>query len=190
MAQLEYRRLTRAKNRALFGIVSTSRSSLWLGPDHLLQIDTNGYTEGYKRFYFRDIQALVLCRTDDWLYQALVLAGLAVFFGLLAVMGRGGVGSWVFGIIAGLFAVFVLLHLAAGPTVKAYLRTAVQTERLVSAHRLRRARHLFDTLRPLIIAAQGELKTDRPIPPVISPGAAPVSATLGGNSPAGSPDAA
>ena len=72
MPEVEYRRLTRARNRSRFALVATSRASLWLAKDHLLQIDTSGYTENYKRFHFRDIQALVLCKTDAWLYQAVV----------------------------------------------------------------------------------------------------------------------
>jgi hypothetical protein len=186
MADLEYRRLTRAKSRALFGIVSTTRSSLWLGKDHLLQIDTSGYTESYKRFYFADIQALVMCRTEHWLYQAVVFAALACFFALIGIFGGGPVIAWIFGILAGLFALCLLLDLTGGPSSKCYVRTAVQTEALVSLTRLRRARRTFDVLRPLITAAQGELKMQQPAsetagqpaPPVIldmpPPGSEPI----------------
>ena len=174
MAEREYRRLTRAKNRSQFGIVSTARSSLWLGKDHLLLIDSSGYSESYKRFQFRDIQALVLCRTDTWLYQGVVLFGLAAVFGLLAAFG-GPISVWIFGIIGGCFAVFLLLHLLGGPSSKCYLRTAVQTEPLIPLNRWRRARRVFETLRPLILAAQQSVPaqaeataTGPAIPPVIS----------------------
>jgi hypothetical protein len=156
MADREYRRLTRAKSRSLFGVVSTARSSLWLGKDHLLQIDASGYSESYKRFYFRDIQALVFCRTDAWLYRSVVFVALASLFALIAIFGGGPVLGWIFGVIAGLFGLFVLLELLAGPSAKAYLRTAVQTEALISLSRLRRARYVSEMLHPLIIAAQGE----------------------------------
>src|SRR5262252_7141323 len=102
MAEPEYRRLSRGRNRRRFALVTTTRSSLWLGKDHLLVIDSSGYTETYKRFHFRDIQALVLCRTDRWLYQAVILAALGCFFGLIAILGSGPV-TWVFGILAGIF---------------------------------------------------------------------------------------
>src|SRR5215469_16684926 len=111
MPEVEYRRLTRARNRSLIAMVSTSRTSLWLGKDHLLPIDTSGYTESYKRFHFRDIQALVLCRTDAWLYRALALAALASFFGLLPLLGGGPVVAWILGIIAAVFAFFLFLDL-------------------------------------------------------------------------------
>jgi len=178
MPDRNYRRLTRAKSRALFGIVSTYRSSLWLGEDHLLQIDANGYTETYKRFYFGDIQALVLCRTDTWLYRAVVFAALAGLFGLIAVLGGGPIMVWIFGTIAGVFALCLVFDLLAGPTSKAYLRTAVQTETLVSLNRLRRAYNLFETLRPLITAAQGELASGKNSPELPNQHSPPATANL------------
>lgn len=173
MAELEYRRLTRTRNRSRFAIVSTSRTSLWLGKDHLLQIDSSGYTENYKRFYFRDIQVLASCRTDTWLYQAVGLTGAACLFDLIAIVGGGPIIAWIFGSLGGLFVTFLVFHLLAGPTSKCYLRTAVQTEQLVSINRLRKARKVFNALRPLINKAQGELpgqpatSPDQPAPPVI-----------------------
>ena len=174
MAEREYRRLTRAKNRSRFAVASTSRTSLWLGKDHLLQIETSGYSESYKRCHFRDIQALVLCRTDAWLYLGVGLLGVVCLFGLIAVVGGGPVVAWIFGSIAGLFGLILLLHLLAGPSSKCYLRTAVQTEQLVSLNRLRKAQKVFGMLRPLIVAAQAEPAQPSPPlpgqdnPPVIS----------------------
>lgn len=156
MADVEYRRLTRPQNRSRFALVTTSKSSLWLAKDHLLVIDTSGYTESYKRFRFRDVQALVLCRTDSWLYRAVILAGLASLSGLLAIVIGGPIAAWIFGIIAALFGFFLLVDLIAGPTSKCYLRTAVQTEPLASLSRLRRAERVLSTLRPLILQAQSE----------------------------------
>jgi hypothetical protein len=158
-----------------------------LGKDHLLQIETSGYTEAYKRFYFRDIQALILCRTDTWLYYAVVFAALASLFALIALLGGGPIVAWIFGCLAALFALCLLIDLVAGPTSKSYLRTAVQTEGLVSLNRVHRARKVFGVLHPLITAAQGELKTnqqvpefpDQPVPPVILDVPRPPSDSVG-----------
>ena len=38
--------------------------SLWIGEDHLLLVELRGFTETYRRFYFRDVQAIILRRTD------------------------------------------------------------------------------------------------------------------------------
>jgi hypothetical protein len=159
MAEKEYRRLTRTRSRTAFGIVATGRSSLWLGKDHLLCIDTTGYTETYKRFYFRDIQAIVLRKTDRWKYWNLILGGITALFALIALTwGRSEVvAAWFFGIVAGLFGLALVLNLAFGSTCVVFLRTAVQTEQLPSLSRLRRARKVLDRLRPLIAEAQGQL---------------------------------
>ena len=44
---------------------ATSRAmcTVWLGRDHLLLVSRAGYTENYKRFYFRDIQAIIIRKT-------------------------------------------------------------------------------------------------------------------------------
>ena len=57
--------------------------------------------------------------------------------------------------------VFVAVPLLAnnvlGPACAVYLRTAVQIEELPSLNRVRRARKVVDRIRPLIVAAQGQL---------------------------------
>ena len=73
-------------------IVSTSRASLWVGKDHLLCIDTNGYTETYKRFYFRDIQAVILRKTVEWHIMSVILSVIIGGFALFALLaGNAGV---------------------------------------------------------------------------------------------------
>jgi hypothetical protein len=175
MAEREYRRLTRTRTRSVFGIVSTARTSLWLGKDHLLCIDMAGYAETYKRFYFRDIQAIYFRRTIEWLIVALILGAFAAMLGLLAILGGNAIVAWICGSLGGLLTLGLLLDLLAGPTCKAYLRTAVQTEDLVSVHRVRKARQILERLRPLIAAAQGQLTPNDLSPPL----ATEASATTG-----------
>ena len=47
------RKLPGRRRGFLFG------SSVWMGPDHLLLVKSARFREDYKRFYFRDIQAIV-----------------------------------------------------------------------------------------------------------------------------------
>ena len=49
-------------------------SRLYLGPGHLLVVNSTGFTESYKRFYFQDIQAIVLCRTRSRLIWNIILS--------------------------------------------------------------------------------------------------------------------
>ena len=157
MAEREYQRLTPTKSRSVFGIVSTSRSSLWLAKDHILCIDTTGFTESYKRFYYKDIQAFFVRRTQSWVVLAISLAVIGVFFGLVAVFGGNAPIAWTFGTLAGVFFLGAIIDLAYGPSCACHLRTAVQTEELVSITRVRRAQKVLRRLEPLIAEAQGRL---------------------------------
>jgi hypothetical protein len=153
----KYKRLTRARPRARFAIISTGNSSVWLGPDHLLCIDSNGYTENYKRFYFRDIQAFIARKTDGYKYASLVLGLIGVFLGIIAVITSDSVGRIILFSAAGLFLLCMSLNLLFGPTTLCYLQTAVQVEFLPSIRRLRKARKILNLIRPLIASAQGEV---------------------------------
>jgi hypothetical protein len=163
MPENEYQRLTRARSRTTF----ISRSSLWLGKDHLLCVDSSGYTETYKRFYFRDIQAVILMASKrraiwNWVLGPLTAILLVLLLGSLPYTGSTGpnsnLGEIVFFAFLGfVFAVPLLINNLLGPSCVCHLRTAVQTEELSSLNRLRRARKLLNRIRPLIAAAQGEL---------------------------------
>jgi hypothetical protein len=185
MAEHEYRRLTRARPRSAFAVFTSGRTSLWLGKDHLLCIDSNGYTESYKRFYFRDIQAIMVRKTVRWKYYSLVLGVLAGLFALFALLGRSEVVALaVLGSIAGLFALALLLTLAGGATCVCHLRTAVHTEELPSLDRLRKARRTLERLRPLIAAAQGRIAHTE-APPRIQEGIVATQGVAGGPVPLG-----
>jgi len=130
---------------------------LYQGPDHLLQVKLSGFTEEYKRFYYRDIQALVLRRTHTGKILNSILGGFAAIFGASAFIAAGSGGEFPLGFLAGICFLFLLVNLLLGPTGVCHLRTAVQTEKLVSLGRARRARKVIDRLRPLIVEAQRPL---------------------------------
>lgn len=156
MAEHEYKQLTRLRQRNGFAVVSSSRTGLWLGMDHLLCVEAEGYTESYRRFYFRDIQAITQQKTTRGRTIAIVTGAMAALFGLLAVMMEGMEEKWVLGILAAICAIPFILNFLYGPTCRCQLRTAVQTEELHSVSRTRRARKVMNLLRPLIAQAQGQ----------------------------------
>jgi hypothetical protein len=157
MAQREYIRLTRSHGRSGLAVIISWRSSLWLANDHLLCVDTNGYSENYKRFYFRDIQALSFRKTNRALIWTIVLSLLVGLSILIAIMSNIPGMNIVFSVIAGMFGLLLALHLVAGPSCVCHIRTAVQTEELPSLNRVRRARKVLNRLRPFIESAQGAL---------------------------------
>jgi len=157
MAEKEYVRLTRAKPRARFAVISSGSSSLWLGKDHLLCIDTTGYTENYKRFYFRDIQAFLIRKTDRYKWWGIVTAVMAAGCLFSAALSGEIVIKYILGIMGVVFALVFLINLALGPSCVCQLRTAVQIEELPSLSSLRKWRKTLERVRPLIVAAQGVL---------------------------------
>jgi len=161
MAAQRYKRLTRERGPAEFSILAMTRSSLWLGDDHLLLVECTGYSETYKRFFFRDIQAFSIRQTKtraawNWVWGILLaLSGLIIW----AVSSGGeALGPIIAAsIVLVIFGLPLLLNIALGPTCECEIRTAVQTERLPSLCRVRKTQKIMNLVRPLIIDAQGQL---------------------------------
>jgi hypothetical protein len=160
-SEITYRRLP-GKARKRLGLLSRSRQRLWLAEDHVLLVCTDGYSESCKRFYLRDIQAMVVCRTVTGVVANIVLGSLSGLFGLLTLLtiGPWGWGAAVFAALAVLFVTLALVNFASGPTCVCRLHTAVQTEHLTSLGRLRTALRVVQILRPLIESAQGQLTSE------------------------------
>lgn len=133
------------------------RVQLWLGDDHLLAVDWDGYREYYKRFRYEDIQAILIQRTVEAEIVNAILGGIVLLFIVIALLVADGFVMTVWLVIGGLFGLLLLVNVLSGPTCRCQLRTAVQCEELPSLNRLRTARKALDRLRPMIVAAQGEL---------------------------------
>jgi hypothetical protein len=167
--EIHYQRLTRSVGRStnawllimpILWLILRTRASLWLGPDHLLCVESNGYAETYKRFYFRDIQAIIVQETRRRaIYNAiLAVPVLGCLIGLLACLtsfAQDEVGAIVWLIFLSIFLLLVLVNSLLGAGCASYLRTAVQIEQLPSLCRIPKTRRVLDKLRPYIVAAQG-----------------------------------
>jgi hypothetical protein len=113
---------------------------LWLGADHLLAVDSTLATEEYRRFYFRDIEAIVIRQTAqrqiwNWVLVVLLLlmAGPFFFAWLSARDGTflaASIGCALF------WLVFIAINTLRGATCQTHIRTAAQTEQLPSLGRL------------------------------------------------------
>jgi len=153
----EYTRLPGSGRRRQGFISAVSlRSRLWLGKDHLLSVDSKNYSEDYKRFYFRDIQAVIIRKTRNGAIGNIVLGFLAGA-GVLGFITTSGGPAIFWAIFAGFWIFWILINTAYGPTCVSHLKTAVQTEELPSLRRLRRSQKVLARLRPFIAQAQGEI---------------------------------
>lgn len=141
------------------GATLVSYVRLYEGPDHLLQVTTTGYSESYKRFFYRDIQALIIRRTRWFQLFAAMLGALTLLVALPATLAfaNNREAAIVLFFVAGIFLALLIGHFLLGPTCVCEIQTAVQTERLFGLSRVRRAQKFLRRLKPLIDAAQGPL---------------------------------
>ena len=152
---------------------SGGRSVLRLADDHLLLCDyRTGFVERYKRFYFRDIQAIIIRKT---MYQIAIIAIWGLFaFGFLSI---GIATQWnLFLYIAeAICGLLILGQLMLGPTCRTDIRTAVQTDRIPALKRVRKTERIMRNLFPLIEGAQGKRGTLPADAAPVSQSAAPSS---------------
>jgi hypothetical protein len=161
MAESTYQRLTRDRISRQFAVFAASRTSLWLGDGHLLLVESNGFTETYKRFYFRDIQAITVQETTRrTVWNAVLMIPLAIcLIGLLvSSLPAPNVPVMImWSIFAVILAVPVVVNNIRGTACACRLRTAVQTEDLGALSRVRQEQKALEKIRPLITGAQGQL---------------------------------
>lgn len=169
----EYKRLRGLPNDFL---LAGEAHSMWLGDDHLLYVMREGYTETYRRFYFRDIRTLIIHRTSRHRLLALLCGIPFLVFGSLllgAVLGRWGLGAGIsFSLLTLFFVIPFLLTLFRGPTCVCRIRTAVQEQTLYPLSRVRHAVPSLAELRERIEAVQGVLPDGEFTIPVPEPAVA------------------
>jgi hypothetical protein len=135
-----------------------TRARLYMGKDHLLSVHNAGYTESYKRFYFKDIQAILAQKTTDGVTWSIAFAIGTVAWILMALIIDEPVFSFFFGWLpAGVLLLSFLINVLRGTTCVSYIYTAVTTEKLRSLSRLRNAQRVMNQVRPFIDNAQGRL---------------------------------
>jgi len=126
--------------------------SLWLGPDHVLQVEANMITERYQRVFFNDVQGFFVrpSRVARWVtVTSLVLV--ALFTGAAVLWSDA---AQVFVTLASLAGVVLLYGLFGARNCHFHVVTAVQRMEWTNVARYRQARKLRARLEPLIQDAQ------------------------------------
>jgi hypothetical protein len=163
--------------------LSGGRSALRIADDHLLLCDyRTGFTDRYKRFYFRDIEAIIVRRTLHWAGSLMVWGFIALCFFLIATSTHWNIFLYV---LEGICVFFMARNLIRGRSCRTHIQTAVQIDVLPPLKRVRRTKRILRSLFPLIEQAQGKREgvaptSAIPIPPsaptsVVSPAVTPVS---------------
>jgi hypothetical protein len=129
-------------------------SRLWLADDHLLLATTTGYTEEYRRFYFADIQAIFIRKTNAGAVGNWILVSVVVILIGMGIIFRKDLIFVAFLVALPLVLLTVTALFGSNCTVE--IQTAVSTQLLTPLTRLRASKKIIAQLVPLITAAQGE----------------------------------
>lgn len=156
-----YRRLPgRGPRKGRFFSVFLSRCSLYLGDDHILSVENNGFSEDYKRFYFADIQAIITRKTRSRDVGSIVFSLMIAGSLTGALLSKNESPRIFFWALSGIFLLLFLINLLRGPTCMCHIMTAVQEDQLPSLNRLRVARRVIGTLRLAVEKVQGTLRPE------------------------------
>jgi hypothetical protein len=153
----KYTRLSGSGHRPGVGASIFSRCRLYLGHDHVLSLETKGFTESYRRLYFADIQAIVTIKTRKWNQLNIILPLITCLLFILAMLAGAGPGRISLAAVGAVFLAACLQNLLRGPTCNCYIMTAVQKEQLPSLGRIRTANKVITMLSRSIEAFQGKL---------------------------------
>ena len=158
---------------------------LWLAEDHVLESQSLLVHERYRRFFLKDVAAIVVRRTKARMwwnvahgvlgFGGAALAGGLWWSGTFVKEQEPRVVLWVFaGMIAPFALIFLILFLInslLGPTCLCHVQTtAAGAHALAAPTRLRSARRVLARLAPLIEAAQN---TNEPTPAPAEPAPMP-----------------
>ena len=172
------------------------KSSVWVGPDHLLLVRGSRFRDEYKRFYYRDVQAIAVARAPRFHFstRAALVACIVLIAGLVSI-SRARLASAEHSLVplglVVLALVGVWVYLSAAQSCRCRIYTAVSGDELPSVYRLWTARRFLAQVEPLIAQTQGtiagewaaaaEERTVGPplaggapwVAPVVTPGNAP-----------------
>src|SRR5271154_3538930 len=99
------------------------RSRIYQGPDHLLIVQSTGYTEEYRRIFYRDIRYVDIRKNSHMLWQAIISGTFLAFFLLLYFLQ---VPLVAVGVLSTPFLIWLVVNLLSGPTCDCYVSTSVQ----------------------------------------------------------------
>lgn len=141
------------------GFVALTRTwcTLWLADDHVLSVDNHVFSEDYKRFYFRDIQALVMRKTRRGAIWNIVISVFIALWLWIMFLQTGNEERIVWLIVVVIFIVLLVINVLRGPTCSCQLITAVHKETLPSLDRIKTAEKVLGILRQRIRQAQRDL---------------------------------
>jgi hypothetical protein len=135
------------------------RSRIYRGPDHLLILQSTGYTEEYKRIFYRDIRYVEIRKTQAQIWHA-VISG--VFLLLVFLLYFVHVPGGLVAVFCFPFFIWFLANLLRGPTCDCFVSTNVQTLKIPAPGRMKKVPIIINFLRTRT-AAFDSIETSQPV---------------------------
>ncbi|MBP84483.1 MAG: hypothetical protein CMO61_11620 [Verrucomicrobiales bacterium] len=146
-------------------------SSLWLGDEHLVYVRGTGmlmpFREEYKRYRYRDIQAISVAKTSrvagfvSYSLGVMLCAGSMAIIFVLTGYEDASIAKIVFlsllCLAAGIFAAGLIRHLILGPTCVCDIQTRLSRDRLKPLDRYTKAQRVVGQLEGLVREVQEDL---------------------------------
>jgi hypothetical protein len=129
------------------------RSRLYSSEDHLLIVQSTGYTEDYRRIFYRDIRYVIARKNNVYPFANLILGLLIALHLLFYYLGMPPVLAIIILVVLGLL---LVINLVRGPTCSCYLNTEVQTVFVPTPSRRNKIPVLIEFLKTKIPAAEAE----------------------------------
>ncbi len=139
------------------------RCTLWMGEDHLLAVESTGYTEQYRRLYYKDVQAVILRETSRKRDLGILFASVAFLASLPALIHLDTFDSplSVAGILTSAAClILLLLNLYKGPTCTCSVQMPIAVHELPSLKRRKNVEIFLSLLKPRVEKLQGKLSRD------------------------------
>ncbi|MFT5121599.1 MAG: hypothetical protein ACI9TH_002978 [Kiritimatiellia bacterium] len=152
--------------------VLISTFTLHRAEDHLLYVEQPWFYQKYTRFYFRDIQSIVISESTAYVGLNIFLGGaltLAIVLTLL-LFSTFPPASYFFAVMAITFLVLFVINLIKGPTCKFAIQTRVNRTRINSLSRKKTAHRALRIIEEQIRAYQ-DVRTQTELIDLASPAA-------------------
>lgn len=137
------------------------RASLWEGSDHLLAVSGTRFSEEYRRFYYRDIEAIIIqkCPRSGSIGLYVASALVCAIAGTIAATSVHAPLAWAIAAVSFAFLLSRIL-LTFRYSCRCLLQTAVSRAELPSLYRTWTAAKAVERVRSRIADAQGLLPED------------------------------
>ena len=143
---------------SIFHLRFRGTAQLYLGNFCLVQVEVFNLRESYRKFAYKDIQSIEICRTSRGLSYNIVFCVFAAFFLAIAAATGATEARWTMAAFIGICALLLLVNVFRGATCRFVVQTAVGKQRLPSLVRLKPAHRALTMIAERVAAAQGELE--------------------------------